>query len=54
MSVLENLKWLVIIYEIQRKPDLFELLRVPADRPDNPVEYPLPDIGAVLDHGCPL
>ena len=39
MSVLENIKGLVIIDEIQRKPELFELLRVLADRADNPAKF---------------
>lgn len=39
MSVLENIKALVIIDEIQRKPELFELLRVLADRADNPAKF---------------
>ncbi len=39
MSVLENLKGLVIIDEIQRKPELFQLLRVLADRADNPAKF---------------
>ena len=39
MSVLENIKGLVIIDEIQRKPELFELLRVLADRTDSPAKF---------------
>ncbi len=39
MSVLENIKGPVIIDEIQRKPELFELLRVLADRHDNPAKF---------------
>lgn len=39
MSVLENIKGLVIIDEIQRKPELFELLRILADRVDNPAKF---------------
>ncbi len=39
MSVLENLEGLVIIDEVQRKPALFQLLRVLADRPDNPAKF---------------
>lgn len=39
MSVLENIKGLVIIDEIQRKPELFELLRVLTDRADNPAKF---------------
>ena len=29
----------MIIDEVQRRPDLFELLRVLADRPDNPARF---------------
>jgi predicted AAA+ superfamily ATPase len=39
MSILEKLTGLVIIDEIQRRPDLFELLRVLADRADNPARF---------------
>jgi len=39
MSVLEKLTGLVIIDEIQRRPDLFELLRVLVDRPNNPARF---------------
>ena len=39
MSVLENLEGLIIIDEVQRKPDLFQLLRVLADRHDNPAKF---------------
>ena len=35
MRALEKLSGLVIIDEVQRRPDLFELLRVLVDRPDN-------------------
>lgn len=35
MQTLKNLSGQVIIDEVQRKPDLFELLRVLVDRPDN-------------------
>jgi hypothetical protein len=35
LTVLEALSGLVIIDEVQRQPDLFELLRVLVDRPDN-------------------
>ena len=35
MTALEQLADLVIIDEIQRRPDLFELLRVLVDRPQN-------------------
>jgi hypothetical protein len=39
MRSLEVLSGLVIIDEVQRRPDLFELLRVLADRPDNPARF---------------
>ncbi len=39
MSTLEELSGLVIIDEIQRRPDLFELLRVLVDRQSNPVRF---------------
>lgn len=39
MTVLEGLSGLVVVDEIQRKPGLFELLRVLVDRPDNPVRF---------------
>jgi predicted AAA+ superfamily ATPase len=39
MTALEALTGLVIIDEIQRCPELFELLRVLADRPNNPVRF---------------
>jgi predicted AAA+ superfamily ATPase len=39
MSILEKLTGLVIIDEIQRRPDLFELLRVLADRTDKPARF---------------
>ena len=39
MRTLEKLKNLVIIDEVQRKPELFELLRVLVDRPDNPARF---------------
>ncbi len=39
MSVLENLEGLIVIDEIQRKPGLFELLRVLVDRPYNPAKF---------------
>ena len=38
-SVLENLEGLVVVDEIQRKPELFELLRVLVDRPDSPAKF---------------
>lgn len=39
MRALEELSGLVVIDEVQRRPDLFELLRVLADRPKNPARY---------------
>jgi len=39
MRTLEELSGLAIIDEIQRRPDLFELLRVLVDRPKNPVRF---------------
>jgi predicted AAA+ superfamily ATPase len=39
MTVLEGLSDLVIIDEIQRQPDLFELLRVLVDRPQNVARF---------------
>ena len=36
---LEDLKGLVVIDEIQRSPELFPVLRVLVDRPDNPVRF---------------
>jgi predicted AAA+ superfamily ATPase len=39
MTALERLKGLVIIDEIQRKPDLFEILRVLVDRPDSKAQF---------------
>ena len=39
IRVLEELSGLVIIDEIQRRPDLFELLRVLVDRPQNPARF---------------
>ena len=36
---LQNLEGLIIIDEIQRKPDLFPLLRVLVDRRDNPAQF---------------
>jgi predicted AAA+ superfamily ATPase len=37
--VLRPLKGLVILDEVQRKPDLFPLLRVLAVRPDTPARF---------------
>jgi predicted AAA+ superfamily ATPase len=39
MSTLEELSGLVVMDEIQRRPDLFELLRVLVDRPKSPVRF---------------
>lgn len=39
MTALEGLSGLVIIDEIQRKPELFELLRVLVDRPDSEARF---------------
>ena len=42
LTVLETLSGLVIIDEVQRRPDLFELLRVLVDRPRHPARFLLP------------
>lgn len=39
MTALEPLKGLVVIDEIQRRPELFPVLRVLVDRPDNPLRF---------------
>lgn len=39
MSTLEELSGLIVMDEIQRRPDLFELLRVLADRPNSHVRF---------------
>ena len=39
MTALETLSGLVIIDEVQRRPELFELLRVLVDRPENPARF---------------
>ena len=39
MTSMERLEGLVIIDEIQRKPDLFEILRVLVDRPENKAHF---------------
>jgi predicted AAA+ superfamily ATPase len=39
LRAMEKLSGLVIIDEIQRKPQLFEILRVLADRPGNPARF---------------
>lgn len=48
MTVLEELAGLVIIDEVQRRPDLFELLRVLVDRPGNPARFLL--LGSASPH----
>ena len=48
MRALEELKGLVVIDEIQRRPDLFELLRVLVDRPNNPAKFLL--LGSASPH----
>jgi len=39
LRILEDLSGLVVIDEIQRRPDLYELLRVLVDRPKNPARF---------------
>lgn len=39
LTALERLAGLVVLDEIQRLPELFELLRVLVDRPDNPARF---------------
>jgi uncharacterized protein len=39
MRTLEDLSGLIVIDEIQRRPDLFQLLRVLVDRPKNPARF---------------
>ena len=39
MTALERLEGLVVIDEVQRQPDLFELLRVLVDRPENSARF---------------
>lgn len=39
MTTLKKINGLVVIDEVQRRPDLFELLRVLVDRPDNPARF---------------
>jgi len=48
LNALENLAGLVIIDEVQRRPDLFELLRVLVDRPQNPARFLL--LGSASPH----
>ena len=39
LTVLQDLSGLIIIDEVQRRPDLFELLRVLVDRPQSPAQF---------------
>jgi predicted AAA+ superfamily ATPase len=48
LTVLQELAGLVIIDEVQRRPDLFELLRVLVDRPQNPARFLL--LGSASPH----
>lgn len=48
MATLEELFGLVVIDEVQRRPDLFELLRVLVDRPKNPGRFLL--LGSASPH----
>ena len=48
MQALADLKGLVIIDEVQRKPELFELLRVLVDRPDQDTRFLL--LGSASPH----
>ena len=48
MMALGELKGLVVIDEVQRRPDLFELLRVLVDRPQNPARFLL--LGSASPH----
>ncbi len=48
MRALEMQTGLVIIDEVQRRPELFELLRVLVDRPDNPARFLV--LGSVSPH----
>ncbi len=48
MTVLEALSGLIIIDEVQRRPDLFELLRVLVDRPHNTARFLL--LGSASPH----
>ena len=48
MRALEGLSGLVVIDEVQRKPDLFELLRVLVDRPKNAARFLL--LGSASPH----
>ena len=48
MRAFEELSGLVVIDEIQRRPDLFALLRVLVDRPNNPAKFLL--LGSASPH----
>jgi len=48
LRALEGLSGLVVIDEVQRRPDLFELLRVLVDRPGNPARFLL--LGSASSH----
>ncbi len=48
LTVLESLSGLIIIDEVQRRPDLFELLRVLVDRPHNAARFLL--LGSASPH----
>ena len=48
MRALEELSDLVVIDEVQRQPDLFQLLRVLVDRPQNPTRFLL--LGSASPH----
>ena len=48
MRALDELSGLVIIDEVQRRPDLFQLLRVLVDRPQNPARFLL--LGSASAH----
>jgi predicted AAA+ superfamily ATPase len=39
MTTLEKLSGLVVLDEVQRRPDLFQFLRVLVDRPENPARF---------------
>jgi len=49
-TALRPLKGLVVVNEIQRRPDLFPLLRVLADRLPQPAVLPLPPVVRLLGH----
>jgi predicted AAA+ superfamily ATPase len=48
MTILERLSGLIVIDEVQRRPDLFEMLRVLVDRPDNTARFLL--LGSASPH----